>query len=118
MPAIVSAILGSKTFAVVAALAVAALSLFVWHQVDKGSAVRHAVASYVADVEVAALQAELAEQRRMRAATDFANRSLKDDLALAEADAEAANRELETYVSTVDPSCTVGPALFRRLHNK
>lgn len=94
------------------------LVLFAWHKLDKTSAVRGAVVGYVADVELTAARAELAEQRRLWAAANTANRLLHADIALAEAAAEAANLELETYVSTVDDVCRVDGPILERLRNR
>lgn len=92
--------------------------LFSWHEVDKTSAVRRAVAGYVADVELAAKNAELAELKRRSAVFASANKSLLDQVARANADADAANQELEHYVSTVADDCAVDGALLERLRNR
>ncbi|WP_346908562.1 hypothetical protein [uncultured Roseibium sp.] len=92
--------------------------LFSWHEVDKTSAVRRAVAGYVADVELAAKNAELAELKRRSAVFASANKNLLDQVARANADADAANQELEHYVSTVADDCAVDGALLERLRNQ
>ncbi len=93
-------------------------ALFAWHKIDKTSAVRLAVTGYVADVELSAKNAELAELKRRSAVFASANRNLLSQVAEADADAEAANQELEHYVSTVDNDCAVDGALLERLGNR
>ncbi|MBD1544888.1 hypothetical protein [Roseibium aggregatum] len=93
-------------------------ALFAWHKIDKTSAVRRAVAGYVADVELSAKNAELAELKRRSAVFVSANKNLLSQVAAANADAEAANQELEHYVSTVDDDCAVDGALLERLRNR
>lgn len=95
-----------------------AAALFTWHKLDKSSAVRRAVTSYVADVELAAKNAELAELKRRSAVFASANRNLLDQVARANADADAANQELEHYVSTVADDCAVDGTLLERLRNR
>ncbi|WP_417681653.1 hypothetical protein [Roseibium sp.] len=95
-----------------------ATALFSWHTVDKTSAVRRAVADYVADVELSAKNAELAELKRRSAVFASANKILLDQVAQANADAEAAYQELEHYVSTVADDCAVDGALLGRLRHR
>ncbi len=92
--------------------------LFSWHKVDKTSAVRRAVAGYVADVELAAKNAELAEIKRRSTVFASANKTLLDQIARANAVADAANQELEHYVSTVSDDCAVDADLSKRLRNR
>lgn len=99
-------------------VALICLALFAWHKIDKTSAMRRAVAGYVADVEIAAKNAELAELKRRSAVFASANRNLLSQVAKASAEAEAANLELEQYVSTVDDDCAVDGALLERLRNR
>lgn len=91
--------------------------LFVWHLADKTSAVRKAVAEYVAQAELQALRASLSEVSRRQAVTDFANKSLEIEMEQAKEQAKKATRELEHYVSTVEDNCIVDPALRKRLRN-
>lgn len=94
------------------------LALFTWHQVDRSSAVRRAVAEYVADVELATARAERDELKRRRAAINTANRYLQTEIALAEAAALTANEELAHYETTVADVCRVDGALLERLRNR
>jgi len=94
------------------------LALFAWHKVDKNSAVRRAVTGYVADVEFSARTAELDELKRRSALFAIANRKLADEAARAAAEADAANQELEHYVSTVADDCAVDAGLLGRLRNR
>eukprot|EP00903_Cladosiphon_okamuranus_P001614 g1612.t1 len=57
--ALIALIWKSRIGAVAMALLVLAAALFTWHKLDKSSAVRSAVTSYVADVELAAAEAKL-----------------------------------------------------------
>lgn len=91
--------------------------LFVWHLTDKTSAVRKAVAEYVAQAELQALRASLSEIRRRQVVTDNANKSLEFEMEQAKEQAKKATRELEHYVSTVEDNCIVDPALRKRLRN-
>lgn len=99
-------------------LVIAALVVFTWHKIDKGSAVRQAVTGYVAKVELETLRAERDELRRKRAAVSLANQTLQSKIEQAEADADAARVELQDYVSTVDDSCRVDDPLAGRLRNR
>lgn len=99
-------------------VALIAMALFSWHKADKTSAVRRAVAGYVADVELSAKNAELAELKRRSAVFASANNILLDQVARANADAEAVNQELEHYVSTVADDCAVDGALLKRLRHR
>ncbi|MBO6858492.1 hypothetical protein [Roseibium sp.] len=92
--------------------------LFVWHKVDKSSAVRRAVVEYVADVELTTSRVQLEELKRRQALTSKANRHLQNEIEKANADAEAATQELEHYVSTVDDNCTLLPPVIDRLRNR
>lgn len=69
---LIGKILGSRTFAIGAAFAVTALVLFTWHKLDKSSAVRRAVAEYVADAELQQARAEADYERRQRRAAERA----------------------------------------------
>lgn len=99
-------------------VALAALALFTWHKLDKGSAVRRAVSGYVAKMELETLRAELDELRRRRAAVRLANRDLQTKIQEAEAEADAAIQELEHYETTVHESCLVDGAHLKRLRNR
>jgi len=102
------------------ALAIAAVlgGIFIWHQVDKGSAVHRAVAEYVAETELTAARVQLAELQRRRAVADGARRRLQTEIDKATAEAQAAAEDLEHYVSTVEDGCTVQPGLIERLRNR
>ena len=100
------------------ALAAVLGGFFIWHQVDKSSAVRKAVVEYVADVELTAARVQLEELKRRKVVTDRANRRFLSLIEQANVEAEAASQELEHYVSTVKDSCIVQPGLFERLRNR
>ena len=92
--------------------------LFVWHQVDKTSAVRRALANYVAHSELQALRVHLNEANRRHAVAQTARKQLEAEIEQATAQAEAAAEELEHYVSTVEDNCVVDPGLRERLRNR
>ncbi|GAB2183742.1 hypothetical protein LAB1_10510 [Roseibium sp. LAB1] len=115
---VVAWILQSRT--VCAALAIAAVlgGFFVWHTVDKSSALRRAVVEYVADAELTAAQVQLEELKRRKVVTERANRRFLSLIDQANAEADATAQELEHYVSTVEDGCTVQPDLLERLRNR
>ncbi|ERP93616.1 hypothetical protein Q669_01870 [Labrenzia sp. C1B10] len=115
---VIAWILQSRTAC--AALAIAAVlgGFFVWHKVDKSSAVRQAVVEYVADAELTAARVQLEELKRRKVVTERANRRFLSLIDQANAEAEAAAKELEHYVSTVGDGCTLQPDLFERLRNQ
>ncbi|MEP2706521.1 MAG: hypothetical protein ABJQ71_05965 [Roseibium sp.] len=113
---VLSLILGSRTGANLIAVTVVGGGLFLWHKIDKSSAVRHAVAGYIADVELAAVNAELALLKKANAALNEANEQHEADLALAETLRTEQALELDAYVSTVD--AFVDADLLGRLPNR
>ncbi len=102
------------------ALAIAAVlgGIFIWHKVDKSSAVRRAVAEYVAETELTAARVQLAELQRRKAVADGARHRLQTEIEKANAEAQAVAEDLEHYVSTVEDGCTLQPGLFERLRNR
>ena len=116
--ALVKAVLGSRTGC--AALAIISLlaGLFIWHHLDRSSAVRAAVVGYVAKVELETAQAELTEIRRRRAAFQAANHLLNSRIEQAELQAQEAALELEHYESTVGEACRVDRSVLERLRNR
>jgi len=118
MIGLVGLVLQSRTACSAIAIAAVLGGFFVWHQVDKSSAVRKAVSEFVADAELTAARVQLEELKRRQAITDGARRRLQSEIDRANAQAEAAAQELEHYVSTVGDGCTLQPDLFERLHNQ
>ncbi|MBO6511817.1 MAG: hypothetical protein JJ979_25600 [Roseibium sp.] len=114
----IGVILRSRTACSIFAVAAVLGGFFVWHKVDKSSAVRQAVAGYVADVELKTARVQLEELKRRKVVTDQANRRFQSEINQANAEAEAAAQELERYVSTVEASCVVQPGLIERLRNR
>ena len=108
--------LGSRTGAVVIATLLIVFGFLLWHQFDKSSAVRKAVAEYVADVELSSARAELALLKKAHEATLAANEAYEAELAEAHSLFEAQELELETYVSTTD--AVVNDSLLGRLPNR
>ncbi|WP_133192654.1 hypothetical protein [Labrenzia sp. 011] len=73
---------------------------------------------YVKQVELIAAQKQLKELERRQVVADAARRHLQTEIEKANAEAEAAEQELEHYVSTVEDSCVVEPGLAERLRNR
>ncbi|WP_150526834.1 hypothetical protein [Roseibium sediminis] len=115
---LIKAVLGTRTGCVLVAILSLMAVLFIWHKLDKSSAVRTAVVGYVAKVELETAQAELTEMRRRRAAFEAANSLLNSRIEQAETQAQEAALELEYYESTVGEACRVDRALLDRLHNR
>lgn len=111
-------ILRSRTVCSLLVLTAVLGGLFVWHTFDRSSAVRRAVAEYVARSELTAIRVQLNELKRRKAVSDGASRQLKSEIDMANALAEAAVEELEHYVSTVETSCVVRPDLVERLRDR
>ncbi|MDN3720105.1 hypothetical protein QW131_15210 [Roseibium salinum] len=93
-------------------------AFFVWHKVDKSSAVRRAREGYVTQAELTSTRAQLEELRRRQAVADAARGYFNSEVQKAQAEAKAAEQELERYVSTVEDSCVVRSGLIDRLHNR
>jgi hypothetical protein len=94
---------------------VIAASLFAWHKIDKGSAVRDAVVRYVADVELQAAETEAELLRARIARLEAANTALNTSLAEAEQeaqDAEATRLEYLERTPAPPADCAVGPDLL------
>ena len=107
----------NRTTSAITAVVVIALALFGWHKLDKSSAVRAAVMKYVADVELTAARAQIAEaNRRARIATE-ANTRLDEKMQAAQGDALRYEAEIEAYEqqTTVSADGRVSNDLFDRL---
>jgi hypothetical protein len=111
-------ILRSRVACSVIAIAAVLGGLFVWHWVDKSSAVRRAVVEYVAKAELTSARVQLEELKRRKVVSDQANRRIQSEIEQATAEAEAVAQELEHYVSTVEDSCVLQPDLIDRLRNR
>lgn len=108
----------SRTGAILIAFLAVGAALFIWHKLDKSSAVRQAVTSIVADVELSAAEAELAALKRRAAALEAANFSFQRQLTESEALRTQQALELDAYVSTVGADCAVDRPLLERLSNR
>ena len=106
--------------AAISALVFVAGALFVWHKVDKGSAVRKAVNQYVARVELKTAQAQIDEANRRREVAETANARLQERVQVAIGEAARVAQEIERYEAENDIpiSCRVEPNLFERLRGK
>ncbi|MEP3429452.1 MAG: hypothetical protein ABJN98_12275 [Roseibium sp.] len=113
---ILSWMLGSSTGAILIAASVLAGGLFLWHKIDKSSAVRSAVIGFVAKVELSAAEEELKAVKLRNVALTYANNSFSRRMSAAEALQSDQAQELETYVSTVDG--IVDRSLLERLPNR
>lgn len=102
------------------------VAVFVWWHVDKGSAVRKAVAELVASSELEAERAKvtaanllLDEVKKQRDALATANKEFEADVARARAEADAAERDLEELKKhPVNSRCTVDDDVFGRLRSR
>ena len=107
----------NRTTSAITAVVIIMLVLFGWHKLDKSSAVRAAVMKYVADVELTAARAQIAEaNRRARIATE-ANTRLDEKMQAAQGDALRYEAEIEAYEqqTTVSADGRVSDDLFDRL---
>lgn len=111
-------ILQSRTACSFLAVAAVLGGIFVWHRIDRTSAVHTALAQYVARAELTAARVQLEEARRRKTVSDSARRHLQSQIEKANAQAEAAAEELEHYVSAVEDTCVVRPDLVERLRDR
>jgi len=116
MISLLGLVLKSRTGAILTAFLAVGVALFAWHRFDKSSAVRQAVTSYVADVELAAAEAELATLKQRAAALEAANFSFQQQLTESEALRTRQALELDDYVSTARD--VVDRPLLERLSNR
>jgi putative IMPACT (imprinted ancient) family translation regulator len=107
----------NRTTSAITAVVVIGLALFGWHKLDKSSAVRAAVMEYVADVELTAARAQIAEANRRAAIADEAAQRLDEKVQAAEGEAMRFEAEIEAYEqqTTVSPDGRVSDDLFDRL---
>jgi hypothetical protein len=108
--------LQTRTGAVLAAFVVVGAAFFSWHTFDKSSAVRAAVTSIVADVELAAAEAELTALKERNQVLRQANRDFQVQLSESEALRTRQALELDEYETTVD--AVVDEPLLGRLSNR
>jgi len=96
------------------------LALFTWHTLDKGSAVRQAVVQYVAGVELAAAEAELAEMKRRAVAANVAAEQLQEKVAAAEGEALRMSLAIEEWESSnaINADGVVDARLLERLRGR
>lgn len=89
----------------------ASLALFTWHHLDKRSAVREAVIGYVADVELAAAEAEADKLRRTLSRLQSANENLTVRIEAAEKETADAQDRIAEFVqeNPAQPGCFVSP---------
>ncbi len=107
----------NRTTAAITGVLIVGLGLFIWHKLDKNSAVRAAVSEYVAEAEIAALKAQIAEaNRRTRVASEAAQR-LDERAQAVEGQAVRLAKEIEQYEAQneLPTSCRVDAGLAGRL---
>ncbi|WP_299817487.1 hypothetical protein [uncultured Roseibium sp.] len=112
------AVLRNRTLKTLMILAAVSGGFFVWHKIDRANAVKAAREGYVRHVELVAAQKQLELLEHRQAIADTARRHLHTEIEKALAEAEAAEQELEHYVSTVEDNCVVKPDLAERLRNR
>ena len=107
----------NRTTSVISALVIVALALFAWHKLDKRSAVREAVMEYVAQTELSAARAQIAEANRRAAVAAEAVEQLEERVQVARGEAQRLAVEIEQYEAENDIpiSGRVEPDLFNRL---
>ena len=118
MIGVVAWVMKSRTACCALAIAAVLGGFFVWHNVDKSSAVRQAVVEYVAKAELTATRVQLEELKRRNIVVAQANQRFVSLIETANAEALVAAQELERYVSTVEVGCVVQPDLVGRLRNR
>lgn len=91
------------------------LALFTWHKLDKSSAVREAVVSYVADAELAAAEAEQRVLQERAENLEAANAVLRFQTERDERKLADAQKALLEYVESNPSGCTVSDDLTDRL---
>lgn len=108
---------GNRASASISTLVIVAAVLFGWHKIDKTSAVRKAVAGYVADVELATMRAQIEEANRRAIVAADARDRLEERLATLEGTADRQAREIERYEieNEVNPVCRVDDRVLERL---
>ncbi|MCK7613589.1 hypothetical protein [Roseibium sediminicola] len=72
----IGVVLRSRAACSLLVLAAVLGGFFVWHEIDRSSAVHRAVAEYVARSELAAIRVEFEELKRRKAVSDGAKRQL------------------------------------------
>lgn len=108
---------GNRVSASISTLVVVGAVLFGWHKIDKTSAVRQAVAGYLADVELATAQAQIAEANRRVVVAGEARERLQERLQALEGTAVRQAREIEQYEAEneVPDMCVVDDNVLGRL---
>ncbi|WP_010137610.1 hypothetical protein [Oceanicola sp. S124] len=92
----------NRTTSAITAVVLVFATLFTWHKVDKGSAVRKAVAEYVADLELETARARIEEIERRARVAEEAGARLQERLQAAEGEAIRMNEEIERYAEETD----------------
>ncbi|PIE15189.1 MAG: hypothetical protein CSA68_07515 [Rhodobacterales bacterium] len=107
----------NRTTAAITGVLIVGLALFVWHKLDKGSAVRAAVSEYVAAAEITALKAQIAEANRLAQVASEAAQRLDERAQAVEGEAVRLAAEIKQYEAenALPTSCRLSPDLARRL---
>tara|TARA_Y100000310_G_scaffold211266_1_gene212038 strand:- start:16642 stop:17007 length:366 start_codon:yes stop_codon:yes gene_type:complete len=98
---------GNRFMSSISTLVMVSVALFGWHKIDKTSAVRSAVANYVADVELEAARAEIKEANRRLQVSEKTSAALAQRLTELDALAAANISEIEEYAESLEdiPAC-------------
>lgn len=94
-------------------------SLWAWHVIDKAQAVTAARDGYIRQVELAAVEAELAELQRRAALANELNRVLQEKLQVVKGETLRFASELEAFENetNINPEGVVDVDLLRRLRS-
>ena len=100
-------------------LCILAFTLMTWHHFDKTSAVRRAVVTYVADVELTALKAKNAVLAERARRSEEANAHLEEKIATADGDRINDDNKIRIYeAETAAPAdCIANPLILDLLHH-
>jgi len=107
----------NRTTSVISALVIVALALFAWHKLDKRSAVREAVIEYVAQTELSAARAQIAEANRRAEIAETQAAQLAEREQVTRGELIRLHAEIEQYEAENDipTSGRVEPSVFDRL---
>lgn len=107
----------NRTTSVISALVIVALALFTWHKLDKRSAVREAVMEYVAQTELSAARAQIAEANRRAEIAETQAAQLSEREQVTRGELIRLHAEIEQYEAENDipTSGRVEPSVFDRL---
>jgi len=105
---------------VIGGVAIAIVGFFIWHALDKRSAVKRAIVEYIAETELKTLRAEKAEYQRRAGIFQRINSQLELEMASAETEHQAQLTEITEYAerNTNRGSLPLSDELFNRLRSR